>query len=272
MCSSKERYEVFMKYMAANGIICIASDLRGHGESIRCKNDLGYMYKGGYKALVSDLRQVCCWGHSKFPKLPYYLLGHSMGSLAVRLLARQDDTGLAGLIICGSPSWDPRSIIGKWIARTGCAMGLEHIRPKILFDIVSNRYNRRFASEGPLSWTCSDPTARQSFIENPLYNFTFTMNGTYNLLALMGDIYKTASWKVANPSLPIIFISGEDDPCLINEQKFHRAAYQMCKAGYKNVSSVLYPKMRHEVLNDIDKTTVWNEILTFIKIENFGNE
>lgn len=272
MCSCKERFEAFMQYMAANGVVCIASDLRGHGESIRHKEDLGYMYKGGYKALISDLRQVCDWGHSEFPTLPYFILGQSMGSLAARIFIRQNDSGISGLIVCGSPSWNPLSVVAKWATGAGCALGLGHTRSRVLQNITSNKFNKRFESEGPQSWTCSDPQVRKSFKENPLCNFIFTINGVYNLLSMMGETYSSDTWRISNPQMPIVFLSGADDPCLINEQKFHQAAYHIHKAGYKNVSSVLYPKMRHEVLNEIDKMTVWKDILAFIEAENFGND
>ena len=77
MCGCKERFEPVMDYFSENGIVCIASDHRGHGESIKDMNDLGYFYSGGYKALVEDVRTVTDWGLKEFPGLPYYLLGHS---------------------------------------------------------------------------------------------------------------------------------------------------------------------------------------------------
>ena len=271
MCGCKERFEPLMKYLADNGIVCIASDVRGHGASIKSMNDLGYMYKGGYLALISDLRQISEWGHSEYPKLPYFLLGHSMGSLAARIYIRQDDSNISGLIVCGSPSWNPLSVIVKWLTMAGCAVGLGHNRPRFLQNIASNRFNSRFASEGPLSWTCSDPQVRKSYRENPLCNFRFTINGTYNLMAMLEATYSSGSWNISNPQMRVIFMSGSDDPCMISEQKFHRSAYQMLKAGYQNVSSVLYPNMRHEVLNEVDKMVVWKDILSFIEEENFGN-
>ena len=272
MCGCKERFEPIMEYMSANGVACIASDLRGHGESVRSLDDLGYMYKGGYNALVADLRQVSEWGQAEFPDLPYFLLGHSMGSLAARILVKQDDSNLAGFIVCGSPSWNPLSVIGKWFTGAGCAIGFGHSHPEFLQKMTSDRYNRRFSSEGPQSWTCSDPQVRRSFKENSLCNFRFTLNGVYNLLSMMEETYKTGPWKISNPQMPVMFLAGSDDPCIISEQKFHKAAYAMHKVGYRNVTSVLYPEMRHEILNEIDKKTVWKDILDFIKAENFGKD
>ena len=272
MCGCKERFEPIMEYLSANGVACITSDLRGHGESIKSLDDLGYMYEGGYKALVSELRQVSEWGQKEFPGLPYFLLGHSMGSLAVRLYVKEDASQLSGCILCGSLSWNPWSIIGEWLMKAGCSLGQGHKRPKALQKITSDRYNRRFISEGPQAWTCSDPEVRKSFRENPLCNFRFTINGGYNLMAMMVKTYNSDPWSISNPMMPVLFLAGSDDPCIISEQKFHRAAYAMHKAGYRNVTSILYPYMRHEILNEIDKKTVWKDILDFIEAENFGND
>ena len=91
-------------------------------------------------------------------------------------------------------------------------------------------------------------------------------------MSMMVETYKTDFWHVSNPMMPVMFLAGSDDPCIISEQKFHKAAYAMHKAGYRNVTSVLYPHMRHEILNEIDKKTVWRDILEFIEAENFGND
>ena len=264
MCGYKERFEPFMNFLADKGVACIASDHRGHGESVKSTDDYGYFYTGGYMALVDDMRSVCSWGLKEFPGIPYYLLGHSMGSLAARVFAKQDDSELSGLIICGSPSWNPLSRLGRFFTGILCMAGLDHRRPELLQKLTSNSYNRRFSSEGPEAWTCSDPEVRKIFSENPLCRFRFTMNGVNNLLKMMGETYDIQGWKVAHPDMPIRFISGEDDPCMISEKKFHRAVWVMHKVGYENVSSSLYPDMRHEVLNEMDKEYVWNEILDFI--------
>ena len=126
MCGCKERFEPVMNYLSDNGIACIASDHRGHGESIRSMDDLGYFYSGGYKALVDDLRLVTRWGLEEFPGIPYYLLGHSMGSLAARIYTKEDDSDLSGLIICGSPSWNPMSVLGRFFTGLLCMTGFGH--------------------------------------------------------------------------------------------------------------------------------------------------
>jgi alpha-beta hydrolase superfamily lysophospholipase len=49
-----------------------------------------------------------------------------------------------------------------------------------------------------------------------------------------------------------------------SEAAFHAAAQHMADLGYRNVSSALYAGMRHEVLNEIEKEKVWEDILSHI--------
>lgn len=104
MCEHKERYLEFMRFLADHGVASIIHDHRGHGASVKSLNDLGYMYGQGAKGLVEDLRQITRYARKCWTGVPLILLGHSMGSLTVRVYAKQYDSGIDGLIVCGSPS------------------------------------------------------------------------------------------------------------------------------------------------------------------------
>lgn len=266
MCGCKERYLPFMRYMASKGIVCVAGDHRGHGESVRSSDDLGYMYEGGYRAMVDDLRMITSWIVSRYPGLPIFLLGHSMGSMAARLYAKYDDSTISGLILTGSPSWEPFAYLGRAIAGLMCFLGMSHYRMERSQRMTSDKYNSRFAAEGTQAWTCSDPAERESFMANPVCNFAMTANGSYNLLSMMIDTYNSSKWIVSNPSMPVFFISGADDPMLGSELRFHSAAMDIRNRGYTNVTSVIYPYMRHEVLNEKGKEQVWTEVYDFINL------
>ena len=65
--------------------------------------------------------------------------------------------------------------------------------------------------------------------------------------------------------MPVIFLSGEDDPCMISKRKFRKSVNQMKKRGYSEVKDITYPAMRHEILNETDKAKVWKDILGFVE-------
>lgn len=265
MCGCKERFYPMMEYMARNGVATIAGDLRGHGDSVKNDGDRGYFYSGGYKALVDDVRVIGRWGRAQFPNVPLFLLGHSMGSLVARVFTKKDDSDLSGLIVCGSPSKNPMSGIGRFLTGVACLSGLGYRRPVLLQKMTDNAYNRRFADEGPRAWTCADIKSRNEYKNMRQCDFKFTMNAANNLMKMMGDTYDVKGWCVSNPQMPIRFISGADDPCMISPQKFQDAVNAMRCVGYQDVSYSIYPKMRHEVLNEVDKHKVWDEVLDFVK-------
>ena len=265
LCGCKERFAPMMEFLSNNGIVCISSDLRGHGKSIRDKSDLGYFYSGGYRALVDDIRTVTNWGKNTFSTLPLFMLGHSMGSLAVRIYTKYDDSALSGLILCGSPSKNPLSGFGGFLTGIACMTGFDRSRGNILQSITDKNYNKNFKSEGPRAWVCSDKNERTRFAQNPQCNFNLTMNGANNLMKMMGETYNKNGWCISNPTMPILFISGGDDPCMISQKKFQDAIQSMRNVGYKNVKYTIYPNMRHEVLNELNKHQIWNQILNFVK-------
>lgn len=95
--------------------------------------------------------------------------------------------------------------------------------------------------------------------------FNFTANGYANLFGLMIDCYSPKGWRLANPDLPVMFVSGADDPCRISDLAFAKAVDCMRRVGYRRVASKLYPNMRHEILNETQKKQVWDDLASGLK-------
>lgn len=265
MCGCKERFLPFMTFLSEHGVICVANDHRGHGESVLKPEERGYMYSGGYVALVEDMKVLTDRMHSDYPDLPVFILGHSMGSLAVRTYMKSYDDAVSGVILCGSPSRNPMSSAGLVLSRLLSLFNGGRMRVGVIQRLTSWSYNRRFAGEGYNAWTCSDVSVRKESAANPSCTFDFTANAMYALMAMMKETYSDAGWKVGNPGMPIYFISGGDDPCMRNEGSFHASVQHLAGLGYRDVTSVIYPGMRHEVLNETGKEEVWNDILVHLR-------
>lgn len=265
MCEHKERYLPFMNFMASHGYVCIIHDHRGHGESVKFMDDLGYMYKGGWKALVEDTLIVSRWAENEYPNLPHDLLGHSMGSMVVRSFAKRYDKTIEHLIVCGCPSDNSAKGIGKCLAKCISFFKGERYHSPLLLKLSFGEFNKPFEKEGwESAWVCSNPETLKAYHEDPLCRFSFTANGYVNLFSLMQDCYSAKGWKVENPDLKVNFISGADDPCAGSEKDINKAVELMRKAGYANVSLKLYKGMRHEILNESDKAMVWEDVLKIL--------
>ena len=263
MCEHKERYVPFMEYLSAHGYVCVIHDHRGHGESVKTPDDLGFMYKGGWRAMVEDVRVVSDWAKSQYPSLKHILLGHSMGSMVVRSFTKRYDGMIDTLFVCGCPSDNPAKSAGKFLADCFALFAGGHSRPKILQKLSFGSFNAPFAQEGyPVAWVCSDKQTLEEYHSDPLCMFQFTANGFSNLTALMKDCYSRKGWKLINPELPVHFISGAEDPCLISEKAIGKAVDLINQVGYKNTDLKLYEGMRHEILNETGKRQVWDDILS----------
>ncbi len=266
MCEHKERYMPFMEFLLSEGYACVIHDHRGHGESISDKEDLGYFHEGGWTAMVDDIHIVRSWIASLFPDKPVILFGHSMGSMAVRVFCKKHDSEISGLIVCGSPSYNPGSVFGRCLASVIGFICGDRTRPDILHKLSFGMFNSKFRHEGSgNSWICSDKSVVDAYDKDPLCNFQFTVNGFGNLFGLMSETYSKKNWNVGNRSLPVLFISGKEDPCLGNIRSHLRSVGMFSKAGYSNVSYKLYDFMRHEILNEKGKEIVWNDIVKFIE-------
>ena len=137
----------------------------------------------------------------------------------------------------------------------------------LIQNFSSSIFNRHFRHEGyDNAWVCSDKKSMEEYKNDHLCQFSFTANGFANLLALMQDCYDTEGWACANPEMPVHFLSGGDDPCMGSPRDFQHAVNLMKSAGYKSVSSCIFPKMRHEILNETDKLIVWNHILQLLQL------
>lgn len=260
MSEHKERYIPLMNYLSERGYICVINDLRGHGMTVSSKEDLGYMGKGGWKGLVNDEHKVTEWIRKEYKDLPLFLFGHSMGSLIVRSYCKTFDNDIDGLIVCGSPSENPFVGAGKLIASCIKCFKGKRFRSPFLVKLTTGSYGKKFRKDAPNSWICSDPSVVEAYNNDPLCGFPFTVNGYYALFNLLEDVYSEKGWLVRNPSLPVLFIAGSDDPCINGINNFSKAVSFFRSAGYSSVTSKVYPAMRHEIHNETGKETVWEDI------------
>lgn len=264
MCEHKERYLPFMEYLAGLGFLCVINDHRGHGKSVRGMEDLGYFYANGGPSLVKDLHQITSMIRKQYPDLPFFFFGHSMGSLAARVYLKYYEKELDGLVVCGSPSNQPMAGFGLFLVRLLSRIKGSHARSPLVNQLFSASFEKPFQSEGMVhAWISKDRSVVEAYNASPYCNFTFTLNGYESLLWLVQQTYSRKGWNVRNPDLPILFVSGSDDPCMVSKKKFQKSAETLRKAGYKHVSAKLYSGLRHEILNEKERCLVYKDISAF---------
>ena len=109
----------------------------------------------------------------------------------------------------------------------------------------------------------------EAYAASELCGFTFTADAYLTLFELMRRTYDKKGWRVTKPELPILFVGGENDPCIGSRRKFGEAIHTMEEVGYRNVKGHLYPGMRHEILNETGRQQVFREIRRYLSKEGF---
>lgn len=267
MTEHKERYLPFMEYLNEAGYICVIHDHRGHGKSVRSKKDYGYFYENGKEALIEDTHQLTLYMKQKYKNLPYFLLGHSMGSLIVRCYMKRYDDEIDGLIVCGSPSNQAMVGLGIFLSKLMIFLKGDHGKGDFFQKLAFFRYNEGIKdSNSDNAWLSVNKENVRCYEEDPLCGFVFQLNGFLNLFYLMKETYSKKDWQLKNKELPICFLSGEEDPCLGNKKKFKKAVFFMKERGYQNTKAKLYPNMRHEILQETERALVYKDIYNLLKI------
>lgn len=264
MQEHKERYLAFMRFMARQGYLCAAHDHRGHGKSVRSEEDLGYFYDETGDAIVEDVNTVGTMIRADHPELPLLMLGHSMGSLVVRKYLKKYDDTLCGLVISGAVYENPAAKPGKIIVR---ALGYRHGDKRVssmVSKLIDGSFDKQIEGSVKNRWLSRNEDNVQAFNDDPLCGFPFTFNGYRNLLQLVLDVYDEKGWQMNNPDLPVLFLGGEEDPVIGGQKHFDKTMQAMRARGYTHVEGKLYPHMRHEILNEINRQTVYDDILAFM--------
>lgn len=265
MCEYKERYEGFIDYLTRNGYIVFAHDHRGHGGSVTANENLGYFGDKKGEAIVDDAALVTDEIRRLYPGLSVTLFGHSMGSLVVRAYIQKYEEKIDKLIVCGSPSKNSLAGFGLMLNGVISAFRGKKYRSRLMANASTGGGDDKFPGEGKNAWLTRDKTVVEKYNADEKCNFVFSCNGFSNLLHLVKNAYKKKKYPAKHSDLPIFFMAGADDPVIGSEKKWLEAQQFLRDVGYKNVTGKLYPKMRHEILNELGKEEVYADALAFIE-------
>jgi alpha-beta hydrolase superfamily lysophospholipase len=270
MCEYIERYLPFIEYLATKGFIVVGHDHLGHGQSIKSPDDLGYFGEPNPNdLLIQDIHSLRKIIVKKYPNLPYFMCGHSMGSYLLRQYICTYSKGLAGIIILGTGYMSPcESLLALgFINVLSCFKGIKHksnLTKKISFEL--GPYSKYDHQKKDLnnSWISRDPEIVKKYYEDKNCQFDFTLNGYYGLVQSIRYSCDPSNVAKIKKDIPILFVSGDCDP-VGNNGEGVRKSYEIMKLiGSVDVSMKLFIGCRHEVLNELNKDEVYEYILNWI--------
>ena len=261
------RYEDFAGTLVKSDYGVYANDHRGHGKTAGSLNDIGYFApNNGWSLVVNDMYKLNSIIAKDHPGLPIYLLGHSIGSLLSRSFIIRYGDRLSGVILIGT-SGDPGALkyIGILIAKFEMKMKGKKVKSPMLDNLSFGNYNKAFApNRTRFDWLSRDTSSVDKYVNDPFCGDIFSAGFFYDLLTGIKDIGSFSNIENISKDLPILLLSGEDDP-VGNKTRGVLQIYDLYKkAGIEDVNYKFYPGARHEILNEINKEEVYLDIIEWL--------
>ncbi|MEJ4023878.1 alpha/beta hydrolase [Clostridioides difficile] len=271
MAETAQRYETFAKVLTKNGYIVYINDHRGHGKTAKIIENVGHLAeKEGFRCLVEDMYTLTNIIKKENEDLPIYLFGHSMGSFASQRYIMDYGNNLSGFILCGSNGKQgiilnlAHLIINREIKKYG-----RRSRSNKINDLIFGGQIIRRNEKTKFDWLSRDKEQVEKYINDPFCGVVCSCGFFYDLVQGLKEIEDKENLKKVPLDIPIYIISGDKDPIGKNGKGVLRLRDRYIKLGVKDVTCKLYKDGRHELLNEINREEVFEDIICWLnnKIE-----
>ena len=262
----QDRYESFAEYLREAGYTVVTADLRGHGKNAPVLSHIAD--KEGHLRLLEDEEVILDEIHGRWPGMPVILFGHSMGTIIARAFLQKHSEEFHKVVLSGYPN--PNSAAGAGIVLTEMIAAVKGGKgySKMVDGMVLGPFAKAVPNAvTPQDWLSVNRENVQRYIADPLCGVRFTL-GSYNaLFHLIRMMDSPENYEEVRKDLPILLISGKEDPCTGGEKGRGDSENRLRRAGFRNLEIVTLDGMRHEILNENGREDVYLRILDFIEKE-----
>lgn len=262
------RYADFARFLASKGFVVVGNDHLGHGESVLGPEYLGFfaMDDGWYK-VVADIEALRCLTAEKWPDVPYFIFGHSMGSFLTRTyMIRYPEAPLAGVILSGTGQ-PPEPVVaaGRFLCDGDMLKNGPMHRSETISNMAFGNYNKGFEPKRTkYDWLTRDEAVVDAYSREPLCTFTPTTSLFRDMMFGLSIIGRRSNIAKMNKDLPVLFISGDKDPVGGNGVQVAKVYSMFVRAGMHDVFYKFYSDCRHELLNEKNKDEVYRDVLNWL--------
>lgn len=266
-----ERYEAFAEFLTTKGYMVVGHDHIGHGHSVESQEDWGYFCEENPSdVLVADIHKLRTLIQEENPDKPYFIMGHSMGSFMLRKYLTCHNEKLRGAIIMGT-GFIPEKMTNLAMKITSIVATLRgsRYRSKFIQSLAFGADYKAFDMTGEKpenSWLTKDVEIVKAYYNEPRCTYMFTVNGYRGLFEAVNYSCNPENVAKMPKKLPLFIISGEQDP-VGGLGKGVKEVYDMHKdAGALDLTYKLYENDRHEILNETDRQSVYEDILAWMNV------
>lgn len=266
------RYDGFARFLNQNGFAVVADDHRGHGRSAVDLRDLGYMADDdGFERLVEDEKQINEWIARQYPGVPRILLGHSMGSFASqRYFERYGDT-IDALLLTGTNAFPSQPVrLGRLLAGGLIKVHGRRYKSFLIDKLAFAHYHAKVPkTTGRFGWLTRDMAVLNEYLHDKYCGAVFPVSFFYDLFTGFLTIHKRENLKKIPKDKPIYIFCGSGDPVGEYGSGPARLYSLYTSLGARDVSLRLYPRARHELLNEINRNQVYADLLAYLQSRGF---
>lgn len=270
MAEHIDRYDEFARELVKNDFSVYGNDHRGHGKTAGTKENLGYFAdEDGFSMVVEDMHQLTLKIREVYPTAPIILFGHSMGSFLARKYIQVYGGELTGVILSGTGG-DPGFLgkMGLLLAKNEAKRKGAKTPSPLLDKLAFGNFNKPFKpARSDFDWLSRDQEAVEKYIQDPLCGNISSAGFFQDLFEGLMSIHKPAEIRKTPKDLPIFLLSGSKDPVGNNSKGVLQVYQSYLQAGIKDITYKLYEDGRHEMLNEINKHEVYEDIINWITLK-----
>jgi alpha-beta hydrolase superfamily lysophospholipase len=265
------RYGLFAEFLNKSGYEVVGIDFLGHGLSTSTNRYVHYADQGGSQLAYEGITLVQEYIKKRYPSLPVYLLGHSMGSFLARKAMIQTPNLYKKAIFSGTTYMPP------FVSKGGMFLckvikrfhGPLHISPTIqnmAIDANPRKMRKdKIIGSRNAEWLTKDEAIQHYYESSPMCGQPFSVQANYDMFQWIDYVNHKKNIMKGNLESPIFFISGQNDSLGGYGKAVNKLANVYESIGYKHIKVKIYPHDRHEILNETDKEVVWKDVLSFIE-------
>ncbi|MBX3623236.1 MAG: alpha/beta hydrolase [Rhizobacter sp.] len=241
------RYRPLAQALAAAGMAVYAQEHRGHGEEALRRGEKGDLGPRGFAGVVADMVTVSDFAQARHPGVPLVLVGHSMGSFAVKIYLLDHAARVAGAALSGTVALD--------LAEAGNASAWK------LQDNAGPAQVRRT----PADWLSRDEREVDAYIADPLCGFRLNVKSRQSMYAAYARTTQPETLRRIPPGLPMLFFVGDQDAINRRLAYFNPLVDRFRAAGLTDVSVQIYGGARHEVLHETNRDEVVTNVVAWVR-------
>ena len=156
-------------------------------------------------------------------------------------------------------------MFGKYAAERDIKKGKARSKNRFLNKLAFKDLNKRFQGGNTnYDWVSRDPVIVDKYIKDELCGFDFTSSAFRDMFGGLLFITDRTNIRRTSKELPILLLAGQDDPVGAKGKMVMRCYQEYADAGIKNLNVKLYEGMRHEILNEIGKEEVFNDVVSWL--------